>query len=89
MGMVASGSGLALAAPRALAWHYQDMPPEVEAALNAACGNGGEDHAGLISAGRQDLLRRIAEGLLPVDASERFACPVCGCSVMVTADAAP
>ena len=43
----------------------------------------------LIAAGRQDLLRRIANGLLPVGASERVACPVCGCPLVVMADEGP
>ena len=87
--MVVGAAGFALGARRAAAFHYEDLPPELEAALNAACRTGGDSHAGMIAARRRDLLRRIARGLLPARVSETFVCPTCGCAVVVSVNEAP
>lgn len=89
LSMVAGGAGFTLSAKLAVAFHYEDMPPDLEPTLNAACRAAGDSHSSLIAAGRQDLLGRIARGLLPAGAGETVACPVCGCSVVVSADDAP
>jgi hypothetical protein len=68
------------------------LTPDQQAAFAAACraapANAPENHAGLIAAARQNLVQRIAKGLLPASASEQVGCPVCGCSFAVTADGA-
>src|SRR5262245_39231525 len=85
LGFVAGAAGFGLLADRALAWSVEELTPDQAATLAAACRAKADDHAGLISAARQDLIQRIAQGLLPAGADENVACPVCGCHFVVTA----
>ncbi len=92
LGIVAGAAGFGLISYRAVAWSTEEMSPESAAAFAAACrstpsNRAGENHAGLITSARQDLLRRIAQGLLPAGATEQVGCPICGCSFVATADA--
>jgi hypothetical protein len=86
LGLVAGAAGFALLSNRAFAWYFDELTPGQAAALAAACRPTADNHAGLIATARQDLLRRIAQGSLPADASEQVGCPICGCSFVVTAD---
>ncbi len=91
LGMVSGIAGSALLPRGAAAFFVEEMSPEAAAAFDAACRPASDqtgDHAGLIAATRDDLLARIAKGLLPAGASEQVGCPVCGCSFTVTADGA-
>ena len=92
LGMVAGAAGAGLLSSRAFAWYQEELTPDQQAAFAAACraapGNAPENHVGLIAAARQDLVQRIAKGLLPAGASEQVGCPVCGCSFVVAADGA-
>lgn len=92
LGLVAGAAGFGLLSGRALAWYEEELTPEQQAAFAAACraapAKAPENHAGLISAARQDLVQRIAKGLLPAGAREQVGCPICGCSFTVTADGA-
>lgn len=91
LGMAAGFAGVAILPRVAGAFSFEEMAPGTAAAFDAACrpaSNDFGDHAGLIAAARNDLLSRIAKGLLPVGASEQVGCPICGCSFTVTADGA-
>ena len=89
LGMVGSFAGSTLFASSGRAFVIEEMPPHVADALTAACRPLADDHAGLLSVARGDLVARIAQGLLPAGASEQVGCPVCGCSFVVTADDTP
>lgn len=89
LGMVGGFAGSALLARAGQAFVVEDMPPHVADALAAACRPAADAHAGLLKSARDNLLARIAQGLLPAGASEQVGCPVCGCSFVVTADSAP
>lgn len=92
LGLVTGAAGFGMLSGRAGAWSVEEMSPSTAAAYAAACRRpaaakqGAEDHSGLIASARQDLLRRIKEGLLPADATEQVGCPVCGCSFVVSAN---
>jgi hypothetical protein len=90
LGLVAGVAGFGVLSRRAVAWYYEELTPGQAAALASACRSPShystDDHAGLVANARQDLLRRIAQGRLPADASEQVGCPLCGCSFVVTAD---
>lgn len=86
LGIVAGAAGFGLHSNRATAWYFDDMSPDTAAAFAAACKPAGDDHTGLIASARQDLLQRIAQGLLPAGAAEQVGCPICGCSFVVSAD---
>jgi hypothetical protein len=92
LGLVAGAAGLGLLSSRAFAWYLEELTPDQAAAIAAACRatpvGAPENHAGLIASARQELLQRIAKGMLPPGASEQVGCPVCGCSFVVTADGA-
>jgi hypothetical protein len=92
LGLVVGAAGFGLLSNRAFAWYLEELTPDQQAAYAAACraapANGSENHGALISATRQDLVQRIAKGLLPAGTSEQVGCPVCGCSFVVTADGA-
>lgn len=97
LGLVVGAAGFGLLSTRAFAWYYEELTPDQAAAFAAACraaparagsSSAPENHAGLIATARQDLVRRIAKGMIPTGASEQVGCPVCGCSFVVTADGA-
>jgi hypothetical protein len=91
LGMMAGAAGFGLVSRRAAAWSEEEMSPGTAAAYAAACRRpaankqAGEDHGALISSARQDLVQRIAQGLLPADTTEQVGCPICGCSFVVSA----
>jgi hypothetical protein len=86
LGVVAGAAGFGLLSSRALAWYADDLTPGQRALMAAACRPSADNHSSLIAAARQDLLQRIAQGLLPANASEQVGCPICGCNFVVTAD---
>jgi hypothetical protein len=88
LGMVGGFAGSALLPRATRAFVIEEMPPHVADALAAACRPVADNHAALVKSARDDLLARIANGLLPTSASEQVGCPVCGCSFVVTADGA-
>ncbi|HKP27624.1 MAG TPA: hypothetical protein VJV39_27390 [Dongiaceae bacterium] len=90
LGLVAGAAGFGLLTSRAFAWYVDELTPDQAAALAAGtcrvtAGSAPEDHAALIAAVRQTLLRRIASGALPSGSSEQVGCPLCGCRFTVTA----
>jgi hypothetical protein len=93
LGLVAGAAGLGVLSSRAFAWYYEELTPGQAASFAAACRSSSLDatdnHVGLIATARQDLLQRIALGLLPSGSNEQVGCPVCGCSFVVTADGTP
>ena len=94
LGMVVGTAGFGMLSRRAAAWYSEEMSPSTAAAYAAAAAcrrptadkQAGDNHAGLITAARQDLRQRIAQGQLPADATEQVGCPVCGCSFVVAAN---
>lgn len=64
----------------------EEMPADVSNALAAACRPTADNHTALLKSTRDDLLARIAKGLLPAGASEQVGCPICGCNFIVSAD---
>jgi hypothetical protein len=87
LGIVAGAAGFGLISNRAFAWYYDELTPDQKALMAAACRPTADNHATLIATTRQDLLKRISQGLLPANASEQVGCPICGCNFVVTADA--
>ena len=88
LGFLAGAAGFGLLSSRAWAWSPEELPPGQKALMATACRAAADSHAKLIAAARQDLLQRIAQGLLPANASEQVGCPICGCGFVVTADTA-
>ena len=86
LGLVAGAAGFGLLSNRAFAFYYEELTPDQKALLAAACRPAADNHANLIATARQDLLKRIGQGLLPANASEQVGCPICGCNFVVTAD---
>jgi hypothetical protein len=91
LGLVAGTAGFCALSGRAGAWYSEEMSPSLAAEYAAACRRpgaakqAGENHSALIASARQDLVQRIAQGVLPADATEQVGCPVCGCSFVVSA----
>jgi hypothetical protein len=86
LGLVAGAAGFGVLSSRVFAWYYEEPTPAQAALMATACRPAADNHANLITTARQDLLQRIAQGLLPANASEQVGCPVCGCNFVVTAD---
>ncbi|MGH6880590.1 hypothetical protein [Hypericibacter sp.] len=88
---VALGSvGVGLGARAARAFSIEPMTAPVSKAYGLACqptAAPGIDHLQLIADTRALLQGEIAHGLKPADAQEVVVCPLCGCSITVTADA--
>jgi hypothetical protein len=88
LGTIGSFAGAALLSPATQAFVIEEIPADVSKALAAACRPAADNHASLLKSARDDLLARIAKGLLPMGASEQVGCPVCGCNFIVSADGA-
>jgi hypothetical protein len=86
LGLVAGAAGFGLLSGRASAWNSEELTPDQKALMAAACRPSADNRAGLIATARQDMLKRIGQGLLPANASEQVGCPICGCNFVVTAD---
>jgi hypothetical protein len=88
---VALGSvGLGLGGRAARAFTIEPMTAPVSKAYGLACQPAaapGIDHLQLIADTRALLKSEIAGGLKPTDAQQVVVCPLCGCSITVTADA--
>jgi hypothetical protein len=87
------------AARSALAITLEEMPKPLSdmAALRCTAQAGSQasagslpasDHTALLARMRQMLSEKIAAGADPVTAQEVAVCPICGCSLTVTAQAA-
>ena len=88
LGTLSSLAGAALLSRAGQAFVIEEMPVHVSNALAAACRPTADNHAALLKSTRDDLLARIAKGLLPAGANEQVACPVCCCNFVVSADGA-
>ena len=88
LGTIGGLAGATLLSRLADAFVIEEMPAHVSSALAAACRPGADNHAALLKSTRDDLLARIAKGLLPATASEQVGCPICGCNFIVSADGA-
>lgn len=88
LGTIGGLAGAALLSRMAQAFVIEEMPAHVSNALAAACRPGADNHAALLKSTRDDLLARIAKGLLPATATEQVGCPICGCNFVVSADGA-
>ncbi len=86
LGTIGGLAGAALLSRMSQAFVIEEMPAHVSNALAAACRPGADNHAALLKSTRDDLLARIARGLLPAGASEQVGCPICGCNFVVSAD---
>jgi hypothetical protein len=88
---VALGSvGVGLGARAAQAFSLEPMPAPVSKAYGLACQPSsapGIDHAQLIADTQALLKGEIVHGLKPAGAQQVVVCPLCGCSITVTADA--
>jgi hypothetical protein len=89
MGTIGGFAGAGLLSRVSQAFVIEEMPPHVSNALAAACRPAADNnHAALLKSARDDLLARIAKGVLPAGATEQVGCPVCGCNFVVSADGA-
>lgn len=88
LGTIGSLGAAALLSRVAQAFVIEEMPAHISNALAAACRPTADNHSALLKSARDDLLARIAKGLLPAGASEQVGCPICGCNFVVTADGA-
>jgi hypothetical protein len=86
LGGIAAGLG----ARAALAFSIEPMSKPVQAVFALACkpamASGG-DHGALIAAVQSSLKGKIAEGAAPANVQQVVVCPICGCRIIVTADA--
>jgi hypothetical protein len=88
LGTIGGLAGAALLSRAVQAFVIEEMPAHVSNALAAACRPTADNHAALLKSTRDDLLARIAKGLLPAGATEQVGCPICGCNFVVTVDGA-
>lgn len=88
MGAAAGSALLGLGAAGARAFSIEPMPKDVEGAYALACG-GVNSHAQLVADTRLALGGAVARGERPAKAEEIVVCPICGCKIVVTADAQP
>jgi hypothetical protein len=88
MGAAAGGAGLALGTAGASAFTIEPMPVDVKSAYALACGDS-NSHSQLIADTKLLLDGAIARGKAPAHAEEIVICPICGCKIVVTADAQP
>jgi hypothetical protein len=86
LGTIGGLAGTMLLSRMASAFAIEEMPAPVSDALAAACRPGADNLAALLKSTRDDLLARIAKGLLPATATEQVGCPVCGCNFIVSVD---
>jgi hypothetical protein len=86
LGGVAAGLGIR----SAHAFSVEPMTRPVAAAFALRCvraAAGGGDHAQLIAAVQEILKGKIVSGTAPADVEQVVICPICGCRIIVTADA--
>jgi len=88
LGTIGGLAGAALLSRTANAFVIEEMPAHISDTLAATCRPGADNHAALLKSTRNDLLARIAKGLLPATATEQVGCPICGCNFIVSADGA-
>ncbi len=88
LGTLSGFAGVVMLSRAGQAFVIEEMPAHVSDALAAACRPTADNHATLLKSTRDDLLARIAKGLLPAGASEQVGCPMCGCNFVVTVDGA-
>jgi len=88
LGTIGGLAGAMLLSRMAQAFVIEEMPAHVSSALAAACRPGADNHAASLKSTRDDLLARIAKGVLPAGATEQVGCPICGCNFVVSADGA-
>jgi hypothetical protein len=85
---VLGGIGTSLAASVASAFSIETTPKVAANAFALACKPlGGSDHSDLAAQAQTELRAEIARGTLPANAEQIVICPICGCRIIVTADA--
>jgi hypothetical protein len=90
IGSVLGGMGAGLLARGASAFSVETMPRVAANAFALGCkplNIGGSDHGQLVAATQAGLKAEIARGVAPADAQQVIICPICGCRIIVTADA--
>jgi hypothetical protein len=86
LGGVAAGLG----GRAAMAFSVEPMSKPIAAAFALACkpaAAGGTDHSQLIAAVQAILKGKIVRGAAPATVEQVVVCPICGCRIIVTADA--
>jgi hypothetical protein len=89
-GAALSAAVAALGGRAAFAFSSEPMPKPVATAFALACkpaGGAPADHSQLIAAVQSILKGRIAAGVAPAGVEQVVVCPICGCRIVVTADA--
>lgn len=89
-GVALGGVAAGLGARSALAFSVEPMTKPVAAAFALRCmpaTAGGGDHAQLVAAVQAILKRKITGGAALADVEQVVVCPICGCRIIVTADA--
>jgi hypothetical protein len=89
-GVALGGLAVGLGGRSALAFSVAPMTKPVAAAFALRCmpaTAGGGDHAQLIAAVQAILKGKIVNGAAPADVEQAVICPICGCRIIVTADA--
>ncbi len=89
-GAALGGIATGLGGRAAMAFSIEPMSKPIATAFALACkpaAAGGSDHSQLI-ADVQALLRgKIVSGAAPANVEQVVVCPICGCRIIVTADA--
>ena len=89
-GAALAGLAAGVGGRAAMAFSIEPMSKPVAAAFALACkpaAAGGGDHAQLIAAVQAILKGKIGSGAAPANVEEVVVCPICGCRIIVTADA--
>ena len=89
-GAALGGIAAGLGGRAALAFSIEPMSKPVAAAFALACrpaAASGSDHSRLIAAVRAILKGKIVSGAVPASVEQVVVCPICGCRIIVTADA--
>ena len=89
-GTVFGGIAAGLGSRAAMAFSIETTPQFAANAFALACrplNIGGSDHSQLVAVTQAGLKAEIARGTAPADAQQIVVCPICGCRIIVTADA--
>jgi hypothetical protein len=89
-GVALGGIAAGLGAREALAFSIEPMSKPVAAAFALACkpvSAGLGDHGQLIADVQASLKAKILDGMAPAGVEQVVVCPICGCRIVVTADA--
>ena len=90
VGSVLGGLGAGLLTRGASAFSVETTPRFAADAFALACkplNIGGSDHGQLVAETQAGLKAEIARGTAPANVQQIVICPICGCRIIVTADA--